>query len=286
MARRAYALVWAFLAWAVLAPALDAQVVTGRVVLMGTEEPLEDVTVRLLFPDGRPGAFALTDSAGVFIMIAPRVGFFTLSAERIGLATVTTPELEVVLGEEVDVELRMAEEAVPLEPLVVTARGSVDMGPLAGYFRRMEEQGRLGFGHILSRDQIEERQALDVADLLRDIPRIRVVAQGFGRPPSVVVLGRGGQCTPKVYIDGIHQNRGGGAHTAAVVDEIVRPHDLEGIEVYRGVGEMPGEFYDEEHCGVVLLWTRRDAEGGRPSTLRRVLLAFGALAAFALLLMR
>jgi len=286
LAQLARALAAAVLAGAALTPALGAQVVTGQVVLAGTGEPLGDVTVRLHFPDGRPAAYAVTDSMGVFIMIAPRVGPFTLSAERIGLATVTTGLLEVVLAEEVDVELRMAEEAVPLEPLVVSARGSIDMGPLAGYYQRMEEQEKLGFGHILSRDQIQERQALDVADLLRDIPRVRVLGQGFGRPPSVVLLGRGGQCSPKVYLDGIHQNRGGAAGTAAVVDDIVRPHDLEGVEVYRGVGEMPGEYYDETHCGVILLWTRRDAEGGRPSTLRRVLLAFGALGFFALIFLR
>ncbi|NJD19716.1 MAG: hypothetical protein FIA95_10605 [Gemmatimonadetes bacterium] len=240
------------LVWALLGPELGAQIVTGKVVLASTGAPLGDVTVRLHFPDGRAVASAMTDTAGVFELTAPRLGWFTLSAERIGLAAVSTPELELRISEEVEVVLRMAEEAIPLEPLVVEARSAVQLGPLAGYFERMERQGKLGLGHILSRDQIDERAALDVADLLRDIPRVRVVQQRVGRPPSIVLVGRGGECTPKVYVDGIHQNRGGAAGTAAVVDELVRPSDLEGVEVYRGLDEMPGEYYEENHCGVML----------------------------------
>jgi len=255
------------------------------VVLAGAEEPLGDVLVRLQFTDGRLAASALSDSGGAFSMTAPRLGLFTLSAERIGLAPVTTSEIELGLGEAVEVVLWMSEVAVPLEALVIEARSSVDLGILAGYYERMDRQRKLGFGHILTRDQIDERQAVDVADLLRDLPRVRILGQGFGRPPSVVFSGAGGECTPRVYIDGIHQNRGGAAGSAAVVDETVRPYDLEGVEVYRGLGEMPGEFYDDRHCGVILLWTRRDAEGGRPSTRMRIAAAAGALAVFVLLVM-
>ena len=219
-------------------------------------------------------------------MTAPRLGFFTLSAERIGLAPLATPELEVGLFEAVEVVLRMAHDAVPLEPLVVEARSAIDLGILAGYYERMDRHSKLGFGHILTRDQIADRQALDVADLLRDIPRVRVVAQGSGLSPRVVFLGAGGECSPRVYVNGIHQNRGGATGRSAVVDETVRPYDLEGVEVYRGVGEMPGEYFDDGHCGVILLWTRRDAEGGRPSTRARIIAAGIGLALFALLVMR
>jgi hypothetical protein len=278
----------AFLVWAFLAPALEAQVVSGRAVLAGTEEPLGDVAVRLFFPDGRLAAYTVTDSAGGFVMTVPRLGPFSLSAERIGLAAVTTTEFQVGLSEEVEVVLRMAVEAVPLEPLVVEARSAIELGLLTGYYERMERQQRLGSGHFLSRDQIEERQALDVADLLRDIPRVHVVRRGSrsGLLPSIVFLGTGGECSPAVFIDGMHQNRGGAAGTAAVVDETVRPYDLEGVEVYRGLTEMPGEFYDDQHCGVILLWTRRDADGGRPFSLNRIVVALGAFLAVVFLLAR
>lgn len=262
------------------------QVISGRVLELGTEAPLQDVLVRLLFPDGRQAGQTVTDKKGEFALLLPRVGSYRLSAERIGLKTVTTEPLEVALNEEVEVVLRMAEEAIPLEPLVVEARAPAELGLLAGYFQRMERHRLEGWGYILSRDQIEERMALDVADLLRDIPRVRIVQQGRGEYPRVVFLGRGGECTPRVYVDGVYQNRGGAAGWAAVVDEIVRPYELEGVEVYRGIGEMPGEFYDDTHCGVILLWTKRDAQGGRPSTLRRLLTAFGVLIVFGYVVFR
>lgn len=286
MSALARALAVAGLVLAAGPPAVAAQVVTGKVVRSILAAPLGDVTVRLRFPDGRPAAAAVTDSTGRFVIHAPRIGRFTLLAERIGLATVTTSELEIRASEEVEVVLRMAEQAIPLDPLVVEARSAMDIGPLSGYFARMQRQETLGFGHVLSRDQIDERAAVDVADLLRDVPRVMVVPQRAGRPPAIVLIGRGGQCTPKVYIDGVHQNRGGAAGAAAVVDESVRPSDLEGVEVYRGLGEMPGEYYDENHCGVILLWTRRDATGGGPTSRNRILLGFLALLGFGLLLRR
>jgi hypothetical protein len=265
---------------------LGAQVVIGKTVLAGTEETLSDVTVRLLFPDGRQASYTVSDSAGEFGMTVPRLGPYSLLAERIGLATVTTPEFRVGLSEEVEVVLRMSVEAVPLEPLVVVARSAIELGLLTGYYERMERQQRLGFSHFLTRDQIDDRQALDVADLLRDIPRVRVVQRGSGsnRLPSVVFLGTGGECSPAVFIDGVPQNRGGAAGTAAVVDEILRPYDLEGIEVYRGITEMPGEYYDDQHCGLILLWTRRDLEAGHSLSLNRVMAAFGIFLTFVFLL--
>lgn len=260
----------------------EAQVVRGTVVAETGGAPLRDVTVRLLFLDGRVAAGAVTDSLGAFRFLAPRLGRFLLSAQRLGLAPVETPPIEVRLSEEVEVSLRVAEQAIPLEPLLVQARTPIQLGPLAGYFQRADERLRAGSGLILSRDEIQERQALDVADLLRDMPRVRVVERGGGRLPAIVFVGGGRECTPKVFLDGIHQNRGGAAGSAAVVDEVVRPHDLEGVEVYRGLSETPGEYYDEGHCGAILLWTRRDAEGGGPLSWTRML--FGVVGALVLAL--
>jgi hypothetical protein len=262
-----------------------AQVVSGQVVLAGTEQGLAEVVVTLRFPDGRRGGTVVTDTAGTFRMHAPRLGAFILHAERIGLATVTTPEFRVVAGEEVEVVLQMAETAVPLEPLIVKARTAVDLGFLAGYYERIERQERLGAGHIFTRDRIEERQAIDVSDLLRDVPSLSVV-EASNRVRTIMLRSSRGECVPKVYINGVRQNRGGAFGSMAVVDDVVRPHELEGVEVYRGISEMPADFYDEGHCGVVLLWTRRDAQGGRPYTLRLLLFGLAGLAGMIVLLMR
>lgn len=259
-----------------LAPA-QAQLVTGRVLVEGTESPVRDAIVRLVTAEGQVAATATSDTAGNFRLSAPRLGQFTLRAEHIAMMTVESQPFRVNVSQSVEVVLRMAETAIPLQPLTVTARSAIDIGFLAGYFQRVERHETMGFGHVFTRDRIEERQALDVADLLREVPSVSVV-QGMNRMPAIMFRTSRGECVPKVYINGMRQNRGGEAGSAAVVDETVRPYELEGIEVYRGINEMPAEYYDEGHCGVILLWTRRDTDGGRPFSLRRLLFGLAGLA--------
>ncbi|HUF51849.1 MAG TPA: TonB-dependent receptor [Longimicrobiales bacterium] len=257
-----------------------AQIVKGRVVIDGTETPLADVSVRLRASNGRIVASTMTSSTGEFRLHASRLGAVTLIAERIGLQTVTTAEIQVDISQAIEVEIGMSETAVVLEPLTVRAREYADIGPLSGYFERMQRAEKLGFGTVISRDEIQARDALDVADLLREIPRVSIVQQRNRDSHVVFRGGARGTCVPKIYVNGVFANRGG----PAIVDEMVRPNELEGVEVYRGLSEMPGEYYDETHCGVILLWTRRDSEGARPMTWKRVLLTLGGIVIFSALL--
>jgi hypothetical protein len=273
------------LALAALTGPAGAQVVKGRVVLAGTDRPIAEAAVHLIAADGARLATSTSDTAGNFRISAPRLGMFRLRAEHIGMTTVESGPFQVNVSQAVEVELRMATSVVPLEPLTVTARSALDIGFLSGYFQRVQRHELMRTGHIFTRDRIEARMALDVADLLRDVPSISVVDVP-GRLPSIMFRSNRGECVPKVYLDGMRQNRGGAAGSAAVVDEVVRPYDLEGVEVYRGISEVPAEFYDEGHCGVILLWTRRDTDGGRPTNFRRILLGLGALMAMGALLMR
>ena len=261
---------------------VEAQIVKGRVVTAGTESPLVDVSIKLRAPDGRILASGLTNELGEFRLHSSRISNATILAERIGLQSVTTAPVQVALSQVIDVQIQMSETAVPLEPLTVRAREYFDLGPLSGYFERVQRHERMGFGHVLTRDQLQERDAIDVVDILRELPRIAIVQQP-GRGQHVMFRGGAlGQCTPRVYINGVYANR----NTLAYIDELVRPTELEGIEVYRGLAEMPGEFYDETHCGVILVWTRRDAEGGRPFAWKRVLLTIGGIAAVSFVLFR
>ena len=261
---------------------VEAQIVKGRVIMAGTQTPLVDVSVKLRGADGRILASGLTNDAGEFRLQSSRIAEATILAERIGLQAVTTSAVQLALSQVIDVQIEMSETAVPLDPLTVRAREYVDIGPLSGYFERVQRHERMGFGHVLTRDEVQERDAIDVVDLLREVPRIAVV-QSPGRGQHVMFRGGAqGQCTPRVYINGVYANR----NSLAFIDELVRPTELEGIEIYRGLSEMPGEFYDDSHCGVILIWTRRDSEGGRPFAWKRVLLTIGGIAAVSFVLFR
>jgi hypothetical protein len=258
-----------------------AQVVTGRVIEELTERPLRDVSVQLRSAAGRTMARSMTDSTGTFWLQAPRYGTFVLVAEHLGMTTVTTGELDVDEGA-MQVVLRMAETAVPLEPLTVEAeRGAAHLGPLRGYYERMRWNERTGIGRFITRDQIDVRSPGDLSDMLREIPRVNV-QRTRGRSAHVTMRGSRGDCTPALFIDGTRANR----REQAFVDEYVRPLDVEGVEVYVGLAQMPGVYHDESGCGVLLVWTRRgSSEGGRPFSWRRALAGIGVFGGL-LLLMR
>lgn len=258
------------------APA-QAQFVSGKVLDADTETPLANVSIELLSAAGQRLAATLSDSAGAFRIQAPLPGEFTVRAERIGMRTVTAP-LSVQVGERVEVTLRMAALALPIEPLTVDARQAVNIGSLAGYYARAERVQRTGIGRVITRDRIESRPVGAVSDILREVPGITVTSTPYGSGAVSFSGGARAGCTPQVYVDGVLANRAG----PALVNELVQAVDLEGIEIYRGLATM-GEYYDRTGCGVILLWTRRGTEGGRPFTWSR-LLALGALLGLILLI--
>lgn len=265
----------AFLLGSFAAPlAVTAQFVEGRVIHATTEQPLAAVHIELRTADDIRVASALTDSAGRFRAQASRTGALTVTASLIGYQSAKTV-LHVTAGERVDVVIRMSEQAITLDPIQVETRSMVSMGPLAGYYDRVERYRRMGIGRILTRDQIDARNAIDVTDLLRMVPRVRI-STGMGRGGDVYFNSGMGGCVPKVYLNGVLANR----NSPASVNEMVSPGELEGIEVYQGLAQMSGEFYDVAGCGVILLWTRRMDGDGRPMSLRRILAIMSGIVLF------
>jgi hypothetical protein len=68
-----------------------------------------------------------------------------------------------------------------------------------------------------------------------------------------------------VYVDHHLVSTGGlmaaGAEPAAI-DDLVSPHDVFAMEVYRSPAEVPSEFHGPNAgCGVIVLWTRRGGGG-------------------------
>jgi hypothetical protein len=233
--------------------AVSAQVVTGRVLESETGRPLPDVVVYLRSTAGHGVANVVTDTAGDFRVQSPRFGRFVLVASLIGMETVTSPPFDVQLGS-VEVVLRMGATAVPLDPLTVETRSSAELGFLLGYYERMDRNQRAGTGRFITRDEIERRNPSNISDLLYDLPRLTIHDER-GRGRYVTMRGAQGDCIPAVFVDGTRMNRRGQAY----VDENTRPSDLEGVEIYTGLAQLPGVYHDERNCGVILFWSRRTA---------------------------
>lgn len=237
------------------APA-GAQRIAGSVVEETSGRPVVAVDVVLLDGAGRELQHFESDSTGRFAFSLQVAGAYGLRAFRIGFVAAVASSVLVGAGESVIVELRMGVDAIPVEPLVVTARNTVRAGRLREYYERLDSRSKSGGGHFITRTEIEARPAAGTADLMRMVPGVSVA----GRGRAVVMSRVAGGCDPAVFVDGTMMNRTG----PAVVADYVTPEMIEGIEVYRGASETPARYRDRGGCGTILIWTRAGrASGGR-----------------------
>ncbi len=221
-----------------------AQTITGHLLDASSGAPIAGGTLRLLSEDSTI-ASVVTDDAGAFLLDAGAGGTYQLHAERIGYRTAVTPAIELLAGDTLTVEYRLAVDAVALNPIRVVAYSRHPPGPLGGFYER---QRRNAFGSFITRTEIDRRHPVRTTDLLQALPGVRVVHSA--RAGGAVVLLRG-SCRPQVYLDGVPIGLAGMS-----IDALVQPMDLEGIEVYRGPAETPVEFA-RSACGALVLWTRR-----------------------------
>ena len=127
---------------------------------------------------------------------------------------------------------------------------------------------RIGLGILITREDIEARVVFATHELLQGAPGVRV----WNGPPKRIRFVRcqdpGGI---SIFVDGVRliPNAGSGDRTppefagsSSREDEPeievlsrINPSDVEMIEVYRGVSEIPGVFH-WNGCAVVAIWTR------------------------------
>lgn len=114
------------------------------------------------------------------------------------------------------------------------------------FFRRR----RIRSGTFRLRGDPRFTSAFDTADLLIGIPGVRV---SFGEGGATVSFARcqGAGSKVAVWIDGARVMTND--HNEAL--HYLRASDVEAIEIYRGVGQIPGEFL-EDSCAAIVIWTR------------------------------
>jgi len=213
-------------------------VVAGHVREAPSGQPLAAAAVRVgQGPEQLSGA----DGAFRFEKIPP--GLHEVTIERIGFATVRD-SVEIEFGTSVDLDIRLAAQAVPLEPIRVVVRSLVL--ERTGFYRR---EGR-GLGTFITRQDIEARSPVTSSNLLRRVPGLRLAR---GRFNEQIAMGRG-NCPYRFIIDGARINAG------FSIDEMP-PNWFEGLEVYQGPSQVPTEFSagplePNASCGLIVIWTR------------------------------
>jgi hypothetical protein len=108
-----------------------------------------------------------------------------------------------------------------------------------------EQRRQRGLGAYFRWDDLKAYAS--VGDALRTVRgvRIRCNQQTF---ECFAVMARTPQCQPTWWIDGVE------VHS---FHENTPIRDVYGIEIYRGAGEVPGEFAGSSAgCGVIVVWTK------------------------------
>jgi hypothetical protein len=244
------------------APPLAGQMIRGRVLAAGDTVGIEGVTVTLMNQGENPLFLTQTDAAGQFQISVAEPGRYGLELKRIGYRTFLA---EVVVGERemVEVELRMAEEAILLEPLIVTARREIQLGTLDEFYDRMERNRQRGVGQFLTREDFENSPAASTTLQLAMVPGLflEVVPSqlsGYG----IMMRSRGDYCAPDYYLDGLLTSS----------DRLPPMEDIEGVEVYRTRFEHVENYWASE-CGIIFMWRKPDY--GNPFSRNRFFLAVG-----------
>ncbi len=241
----------------------SAQAILGKIVLAGDTVGVAGATVRVLDNNGRFLLEVQSDDEGRFRVPLNFPGRFHLSASRIGLRTV---EADVTIRdrEMVEVEMRMAQEAIPLDPLVVTARRVIRPGTLDEYYDRMERNRQRGVGQFITRDDVESSPAANTTLLLAQVPGVFLESTGQSGW-GVRMRYRGDYCSPDYYLDGLLTSW----------DRLPPMEDIEGVEIYRSRFENVEGYWPSE-CGIVFMWRKKD--WGNPFSWKRVFMAAGFVA--------
>ncbi|MBM3884308.1 MAG: carboxypeptidase-like regulatory domain-containing protein [Gemmatimonadetes bacterium] len=134
-----------------------------------------------------------------------------------------------------------ARAAQPLAPSVTTAPASRGVR-----YEDFERRVRTGRGQYVTRQVIEERGYNTLGDATRGMRGVNVECGG-PRGCLIKMARTTPGCYPQYVVDGRPDNAFG---------PYIPVRDIEGLEVYTGASDVPGEFAGTDAaCGVVVIWT-------------------------------
>lgn len=256
-----------------LSPALLVLLISARPSLAGP------VTGRVVDPDGRgmPGATvlltdrsavvarALTGSSGEFTLTSPDSGTFEIRVAIDGFRGTPVAIAGASAARDLGT-IALALSAVSESVVVSAAQVEIPLSTASSSVT------------VITRDDLDKRQVESVADALRAVPGLSVVATG-GRGAVTAVFPRGGESDYSlVFVDGVQANAFGGGFDFAHLPIA----NTERIEIVRG---PQSALYGSNAIGsVVRVITRQDGapagsasfEGGSFDTFRATAAASGS----------
>lgn len=162
-----------------------------------------------------------------------------LKVRRLGYRVVT---MNVEVGprsEPKELEVELAE--IPSTVDAVIVEGS--KGHLREFYER---KANSSFAKFFDQREIEKRNPGYLSDMLRTVAGASLRTSPHS---GNLVLLRG--CKPMVWVDGMRA-------PGAELDEVARPTDIAGLEVFPSSAGLPPQYQDRNNrmCGAIIVWTR------------------------------
>jgi hypothetical protein len=194
------------------------------------------------------GVTGSTKEDGTFALAGLPAGSQALEVRYVGYA----PErvaVDLVSNATRSVTVTLDKRADVLGEVTVYGKRSKRSSDFTGFLQRSKK----GFGHFLTRADIEKRHPFQVTDLFRAIPGFMVVPDGGLGYTIVSTRGSGtrGRCQPNVYLDGVR------IYDIGNLDGLVMPNDVAAVEAYAGAAGAPPQYHSEG-CGSIVIWTGAD----------------------------
>jgi len=107
-----------------------------------------------------------------------------------------------------------------------------------------ERKASNNFAKFFERKDIQRRNPLYLSEMVTTVSGASISSTGAGNR----ILLRG--CQPMVWVDGMRA-------PGAELDDVARPGDVAGMEVYPSNAGLPPEYQDRNNrmCGAIMVWT-------------------------------
>jgi hypothetical protein len=220
----------------------------GRILDATTGQPLVNATVA----STSAGLSVKTDSVGRFVLGGLKVGIHKFLVSRDGYARGGIT-LAFAAREVMERDFSLDPIGTPLAPTADSAKGAqrlakvdVTADPALGRrYADFERRRQTGRGQYITRDDLEKGNYGSLQDAMRMLRGIKFSCAGSFCSAQMTRAPMG--CFPDYVVDERVDNAFG---------PTIPVRDIQGVEVYTGASDVPGEFAGANAgCGVVVIWT-------------------------------
>lgn len=215
-----------------------------------TGRPIPDSPVRIV-ADARQ---TRTGPDGSFVLRGVPAGTRTVEGRAIGYGPASV-EVDVPTGGTASTTILFDHRAQELKAITVV--GQRPRGDIGGFLERV----KTGVGRYVTEDDLKRRPVSALGDAILRTGNVTYDLTSLG--PEIKMRATGSmtndsRCVPNYYLDGMYFPYADGLRQTMlqVIETMVNPADVRGIEIYSGLGGTPPEFNRSNGCGSIVIWTR------------------------------